>query len=77
MSCFPLVLLGVVHTPVKSRALPNMVFILRKMSALLQVDRAGDSASELSGLRVSVLCSQKGNMGQFKSGGAQTQHTNR
>lgn len=52
---FPLVL-GVVHTPVKSRALPSMVFILRKMSALLQVDSAGDSVSGLPGLRASFLC---------------------
>lgn len=47
---------GVVHTPVKSRALPSIVFILRKMSALLQVDRAGDSESGFSGLRGSFLC---------------------
>lgn len=51
-----LALFGVVQTPVKSKALPSMVFILRKMSALLQVDRAGDSGSELSGLRGSFLC---------------------
>lgn len=53
---FPLALLGVLHTPVKSRALPRMVFILRKMSALLQVDKAADSASGLPGLRGSFLC---------------------
>lgn len=67
MSCFPLVLLGVVHTPVKSRALPNIVFILRKMSALLQVDRAGDSLSGPSGLRVSFLCSKELNVDLFNT----------
>ena len=59
MSALPLALLGVVQTPVKSRALPSMVFILRKMSALLQVDRAGDSGSGLSGLRGSFLCRRR------------------
>lgn len=39
---------GVVHTPVRSRALPSMVFMVRKMSALLQVDRAGESESRMS-----------------------------
>lgn len=63
MSGFPLVLLGVVHTPVKSNALPSMVFILRKMSALLQVERAGDSVSGLSDLRGLFLCRKGGNMG--------------
>lgn len=61
-SGFPLVL-GVVHTPLKSRALPSMVFILRKMSALLQVDRAGDSESGLSGLRGSFLCRRENRRG--------------
>lgn len=56
MSGFPLALLGVVHTPVKSNALPSMVFIRRKMSALLQVERAGDSRSVVSSLRGSFLC---------------------
>lgn len=51
-------LLGVVHTPVKSSAFPSMVFILRKMSALLQVDRAGESLSGLSGRRASLLCGE-------------------
>lgn len=41
-----LLVLGVVHTPVRSRELPSMVFILRKMSALLHVDRAGVSESQ-------------------------------
>lgn len=59
MSGFPLALLGVVHTPVKSNALPSIVFILRKMSALLQVERAGDSMSVFSSLRESFLCEWK------------------
>lgn len=63
MSGFPLVLLGVVHTPVKSSALPSMVFILRKMSALLQVERAADSVSGLSDLRGLFLCKKGKNMG--------------
>lgn len=65
MSGFPLVLLGVVHTPVKSNALPSMVFILRKMSALLQVERAGDSVSGLSNLRGSFLCKKRGKYGDY------------
>lgn len=63
-----MVLLGVVHTPVKSRLFPSKVFILRKMSALLQVDRAGDSESGLSGLRGSFLCGKSaGETGQINT----------
>lgn len=54
MSSFPLVP-DVVHTPVKSRELPSMVFILRYMSALLQVDKAADSGAQLSWDRSSSL----------------------
>lgn len=38
-----LFVMGVVQTPLKSKELSNMAFILRNISALLQVERAGAS----------------------------------
>lgn len=54
-----LLAVGVVHTPLRSKELPSMVFILQNVSALLHVDRAGMSESrQLRSLGFS-LCQNK------------------
>lgn len=54
-----LLAVGVVHTPLRSKELPSMVFILQNVSALLHVDRAGMSESrQLRSLGFS-LCQDK------------------